>query len=90
MLEIKVSLEKIDYSSLLPFLLKAVTKSKVLSKALRFTLEGKISKMTEEEKNSFAAFFIEEHNEKIVEILNEYAKNKGVIAYMTDISAKIT
>ena len=88
MIEIKVSLDMIDYSSLLPIITKTVTKNKILSKAIKLTVDGKLSKMTEKEKNTYLVSFIEEHKERITEILNEYAKNKNIIGYITDISAK--
>ena len=39
MIEIKVSLDMIDYSSLLPIITKTVTKNKLLSKAIKLTVD---------------------------------------------------
>ena len=89
MIEFKITASDIDYKSLVPVFLSVLNKNKLMTKAIRFTVEGKLSKMTENEKDMFIVDIIEEHKGKITEKLNEYGKNNGISGYITDVSVKI-
>ncbi len=89
MLELRLNIEGIDYSSLIPVLVPMIIKNKIAAKAATFTVEAKLKAMSEQEKNVYVLNFLHEHKNQIIENLNEFVKSKGVKGYICNFDADI-
>lgn len=89
MINLSLSVDKIDYSSLIPVLVPMVIKNKLAAKAAQFTIEAKLKTMSEQEKNAFVVNFLHEHKNQIIENLNEFVKDKGIKGFICNFDADI-
>ena len=89
MLELKLDIDGIDYNSLIKIIMPLLIKNKIAAKTATITIEMMLKTMSEREKNTYAVNFINENKNKITEILNDYAKNKGIRGNICNCEAKI-
>jgi hypothetical protein len=89
MLDINITLDKVDYQSLIPIIVSAFIKNPVAAKAASFTLRSKIKNKTQNEADTILVNFINEYKNKIIDTVNKKASNEGINGYLININANI-
>ncbi len=88
MLELKISLENVDYMTVVRSIIPLVIKNKLMAGAAVTAANIKMRSMSKSEQEKYAASFLTDHKEKIKELLNSAAKNKGIIGTISDFGAE--
>ncbi len=88
MLELKITLENVDYITVVRSLIPLVVKNKLMAGAAITAANMKMRSMTKEEQESYVASFLTDHRGKIIELLNNTVKNKGIVGEISDFGAQ--
>ncbi len=88
MLELKLSLENVDYMSLIKTVIPLVVKNKFMATAAITAANLKMRSMSANEREAFVASLLADNKEKIKELINSAAKNKGISGNASDFSAE--
>ncbi len=88
MLELKISLENVDYMTVIKSLIPLVIKNKLMAGAAVTAANMKLRSMSQAEQEKFVADFLSDHEEKVKELLNSAVKNKGINGNVSDFSAE--
>ncbi len=88
MLNISISLDKIGYDDIIDVIFPLVFKNKVTLTASKGLAKSTLKKKTQDEKDAFVSSFINEHQEKILKLLQNEANSKGITLKISGITAK--
>ncbi len=88
MLELKISLDNVDYLSVVRSLVPLVVKNKLMASAAVTAANMKMRSMSKAEQEQYVASFLTDHKEKIKELLNSAVKNKGIVGEINDFGAQ--
>ena len=88
MIELRLTVDEIDYTELINTLLPLIVKNKFAEKTLKTAISAKFASMNESEKNEAAIAFINDNASKIADIINEYVTQEISGCHVTTIEAK--
>ncbi len=88
MLELKISLDNVDYMTVVRAIIPLVVKNKLMAGAAITAANIKMRAMSRSEQEKYAAAFLTDHKDKIKELLNSTAKNKGISGEIIDFGAQ--
>ena len=88
MIELRLTVDKIDYMELINTLLPHIVKNKLAEKTLKAAISAKFASMNEEERNAAAIAFINDNSSKIADIINEYVDQQLSGCHISSIEAK--
>ena len=88
MIELRLTLDGIDYEELLPLLVPAIIKKPVAAKATVIGAKAFLKTKTQSERDAFAAKILLDHKERIIASLNAKLEKKGIKGKIKDIDTK--
>ena len=88
MIELKITVDNINYSELVNAIIPHITNNKFAQKTLASAINAKFSAMSEAEKNIAAATFLNDNSSKISEFLNSYIEKEQLGCNISDFSAR--
>ncbi len=88
MLELKITLEDVDYATVLSSLIPLVIKNKILAGAAASAVSAKLNSLSPSQQDEYVAAFLSDNKEKIAELLDSAIKNKGMTGSVRSFNAK--
>ena len=86
MIKLELTIDEINYKTLIPKLVPLIIKNKLASKTAQFAVSAKLNSLNDSERDKFVASFLNDHQDKILEKINSIAAEKGIDAVITDLN----
>ena len=88
MIEIKLTIDKVDYDQLLDALIPHLVKNRLAEKTIKSAISSRFASMTESERTSAAAGFLNDNSSKITDIINDYINEQQLGCHVSALEAK--
>ena len=89
MIELRITLDEIDYDTLIPTLIPILIKNPIAAKAALVAYKLKTAKLPQNERDVLAVQLLNDNKNKIVTKLSEKAANKGIKCSIVDFDASV-
>ena len=87
MIELKFTLDNIDYETLLPIIIPIVIKNPLASKAALVAARAKLKNMSPSERDIYVSNLLSGNKDRILSALNAKVAAKGIKGEITSLSA---